>query len=296
MNCIFRNGLVIATLFNFSCEAQEPTVEVEQPKENATTEPHRYGGWYCPDNFGFEPVNIQNLDEVPAISDRLPTEEELKNHKSLINVDHTKYPDARAYDMDLPRVASIYSRHSGMNELAIVIQAIIVQEDTVVGYRFANGGNGSARINEVTFLSDSEVKAFGSQPFYYSKSTVKASAGTLWNAMSNTDYFKNLGKKFSEQSFFTSDWNPDSFVNLHLDEADERAVGYVGMTYGNYYLHIDYVENGNHYSEKVLMVEDEENGTTELFVARGPFPENYDAVELDINQWLQGIITTSESH
>ena len=44
---------------------------------------------------------------------------------------------------------------SRMDELIIVIQAIVVQEDTVVGYRFANGGNGSDWLKE--FLSMQKV-------------------------------------------------------------------------------------------------------------------------------------------
>lgn len=104
-----------------SCSGQE-TAQVD----TKTKEPHRYGGWYCPDNFGFTPVDIQKLDEVPAIANRLPTQQELRDHKSLISVDTAKYPDARALEMDLPRVARISSANSRMNELIIVIQAIIV--------------------------------------------------------------------------------------------------------------------------------------------------------------------------
>ena len=146
-------------------------------------EPHRYGGWYCPDNFGFVPVDIQKLDEVPAIADRLPTEQELHDNMSLINVDTAKYPDARALEMDLPRVARIYSERKGMSELIIVIQAIVVQEDTVVGYRFANGGNGSAWLSDVTFLSEDEVAGMGAQPFFYSKSVLKAKTEDIWRAI-----------------------------------------------------------------------------------------------------------------
>ncbi len=259
-----------------------PTAETESTEK----EPHRYGGWYCPDNFGFVPVDIKKLAEVPAIADRLPTEEELHANKSLINVDTEKYPDARALKMELPRVASIYSEHKGMSELIIIIQAIVVQEDTVVGYRFANGGNGSAWISDVTFLSDEEVASKGSQPFYYSKSVLKTTTADLWKAIAKTAYFKQLGDKFDKKEFFSSAWTPDGEARLKLDTDGEKADGYVGMLYGNYYLHIDYVRDGFHYSEKLLISENQEKGTTELHFASGPYPEDFETQKLNWDKWV----------
>ena len=162
------SAIISLLLIMVSCSIQETTHEqTEQQAEGSEhmaskkAEPHRYGGWYCPDNFGFVPVDIQKLDEVPAIMGRLPTEQELRDNKSLINVDTEKYPDARALEMELPRVARIYSGRKGMSELVIVIQAIVVSEDSIVGYRFPNGGNGSAWLSDVTFLSDEEVAGLG---------------------------------------------------------------------------------------------------------------------------------------
>ena len=107
---------------------------------------HPYGGWYCPDNFGFQPVNILELEQVPAIWDRLPTQEEARNGTSLIYVDSAKYPDAQVLEMELPRLAKVYMPFKEMSELIIVIQAVVIGEDTIVGYRFPSGGNGSASL------------------------------------------------------------------------------------------------------------------------------------------------------
>jgi len=285
-----------------SCSGQEiakenpeaPTKELEiQVLKKA--EPHRYGGWYCPDNFGFVPVDIQKLDEVPAIADRLPTEQELHDNMSLIQVDTEKYPDARALEMDLPRVASIYSERKGMSELIIVIQAIVVQEDTVVGYRFANGGNGSAWMSDVTFLSEDEVAGMGAQPFFYSKSVLKAKTGDIWRAIGKTDYFKQLGEKFDEKKFFSSEWNPESQAHLSLDTDGEKATGYVGMVFGNYYLHIDYERDGFHYSEKLLMMENHEDNTTELFFASGPYPKDFEKKKSNWGRWVEEVKKASEA-
>ena len=296
--------LISMLLMSVSCSSQKTSEEqLETPSEapvsvaSKKVEPHRYGGWYCPDNFGFVPVDIQKLDEVPAISDRLPTQQELQDNMSLINVDITKYPDARALKMDLPQVARINSSPTpkGMAELIIVIQAIVVQEDTVVGYRFANGGNGSARMSDVTFLSKNEVADMGAQPFFYSKSVLKASTADIWKAVCKTDYFKQLGVKFDEQAFFASEWNPASEAHLKLDTDGEKAAGYVGMVYGNYYLQIDYNRNGFHYSEKLLMMENHEDNTTEFFFASGPYPKDFAKRKSDLDRWVEAVKTASEA-
>lgn len=294
---IFSMLLILA-----SCNAQDPATERSAtPSEGPGNlllkkdEPHRYGGWYCPDNFGFVPVDIQKLDQVPAIADRLPTEQELKDNKSLINVDTEKYPDARALDMKLPRVARVYSKHIGMDELVIVIQAIIVQEDTVVGYRFVNGGNGSGWLTDVTFLSEEEVAAMGSQPFYYSKSVLKAPTADIWNALAKTKYFKQLGKKFDQQAFFSKEWTASSEAMLNLDTNGEKATGYVGMVYGNLYLQIDYDRDGFHYSEKLLIMENHEDQTTEFFFASGPYPEDFKKQKSNWDGWVADVKKISEA-
>ena len=290
--CIFT---VISMLMMFgACGSQETTQEPE-PVVSNKTEPHRYGGWYCPDNFGFVPVDIKKLDEVPAITDRLPTQQELDDNMSLIKVDTVKYPDAKALEMELPRVARIFSEHKGMEELIIVIQAIVVQKDTVVGYRFANGGNGSAWISDVTFLSKDDVADMGSQPFFYSKSELKASTEDIWRAIGKTDYFKQLGEKFNEQEFFSSEWNSESNARLNLYTDGEKAAGYVGMVFGNYYLHIDYDRDGFHYSEKLLMIENHEDNTTEFFFASGPYPGGFEKQKSDLDSWVAAIKKSSEA-
>ena len=285
-------------LIMVSCSGQEPTKE---PTETAPEdriigkeEPHSYGGWYCPDNFGFIPVDIRKFNEVPAIEDRLPTEAELRGNMSLIKVDTAAYPDARALAMDLPRVASIHSEQLGLAELIIVIQAIVVQEDTVVGYRFMNGGNGSARLRDVTFLSEDEVAAFGAQPFFYSETIVKASSADIWAALTNTEYFKQLGEQFDQQAFFSSAWDPRAEARLRLDTDGDKAVGYVGMVFGNCYLQIDHNRNGQHYSEKLLLIGNPEEKTTEFHFASGPYPKGFETENSRLQQWVEAVRKASE--
>lgn len=60
---------ILLTFVLYSCQ-NTANAQLETPGKNpgakATVkeEPHQYGGWYCPDNFGFVPVDIQKLDKV----------------------------------------------------------------------------------------------------------------------------------------------------------------------------------------------------------------------------------------
>ena len=46
--------------------------------------------------------------------------------------------------------------------------------------------------------------------------------------------------------------------------------------------HIDYELDGFHYSEKMLVGENKEEGTTEIHFAAGPFPEDH---EKEVDKW-----------
>lgn len=191
--------------------------------------------------------------------------------------------------MELPRAAKVSSGPGGMEDLVIVIQAIVVQSDTVVGYRFANGGNGSARISEVTFLSEDEVAQFGSQPYFFGKTAIKAKEAASWKALVQSEYFKALGKKFDKQEFFSSSWSPYAEAHLRLDDKTEKAKGYVGNVFGNTYLQIDYDRQGFHYSEKLLLMQNEAGDTTEVFFAAGPFPEDYNVESSKWQKWFDKV-------
>jgi hypothetical protein len=273
----------------------DPTAEqqTENPKLNYE-EPHAYGGWFCPDNLGgFPPVDVQELDKVPVVNDRLPTEEEAQNGTSLIYLDKSEYPDARHLEMELPRVARIYSNHNDMNELIIVIQAVVVGTDTVVGYRFPNGGNGSAWLGQVTFLSDEDVNAIGSAPFAYSSSAIDASQEEVWRAITSTSYAKQLGTTFNEQSFLKADWDGEA-AHLNLDTEGVRAAGVVSSMWGSLYIHIDYDYDGFHYSEKLLVL-NKEDGNAELHVVAGPYPDDIDSQSMMWENWLHEVKQASES-
>lgn len=119
-------------------------------------------GWYCPDNVkGFPPVDIKFWNTVRIVNGRLPTFEETQNGTSLIYYDTTNTPDAKPYKMFLPKLASFYCNFTKKVETVIVIQIVQTATDTVVGYRFLTGGNGTGNFREFHFLTDDEVKKVG---------------------------------------------------------------------------------------------------------------------------------------
>lgn len=263
----------------------QPTERVEASEVN-NSEPHSYGGWYCPDNLGgFPPVDIQALSEVPVVTDRLPTQEETRNGTSLIFVDQEKYPDAKPFQMELPRVARIYSAHSNMNELVVVIQAVVVGSDTVVGFRYPNGGNGSAWYREVSFLSDEEVADIGPAPMVYEKTIVTGSKPSIWKTFAKTSYAKELAVKFDKTEFFESEWTDNSQVHLNLEADGVKASGVVANVWGTLYLQVDYDYNGFFYSEKFMAFE-QPDGNTEIHWVSGPYPADF---ALQENKWKRFI-------
>ncbi len=281
---------------NEDSKKMEETVEKQEPKpEKKYEKQHSYGGWYCPDNLnGFPPVDIQDLDRVPVVIGRLPSKEETQNGTSLMYFDPLEIPTARAMDIKLPRLAMHYSKHKDMNELVIIIQAVIINEDTVVGFRYPHGGNGSAWLGEVSFLSDDEIDQMGAQPFVYLKLEIKAPKEKIWSAIRSTDYAKKLAKRFDKETFFNSEWTDNTNLELDLNSDSIKASGIAATLWGNLYIQIDYEFDGVPFSEKLLVLENKENYTSELYLVMGSYPNDFQSQKTKWNEWLQDVKVISE--
>ena len=91
----------------------DATASAEETTQPVRKTAHSYGGWYCPDNLnGFPPVNLTELDQVPVVNRRLPTEEEARNGTSLMYFNTVELPQAEALDMTLPRMARYWSNNT----------------------------------------------------------------------------------------------------------------------------------------------------------------------------------------
>lgn len=298
----FVLSLLIASFgFITACAQEEPaskqaTESSDKIKavEQTNASIHPYGGWYCPDNLrGFPPVNVVELPSVPVVNGRMPTKEETSNGTSLMYFDPAEYPTAKPVDITLPKLAYYYSPQTRQTELVIVIQAVIVDTDTVAGFRYLNGGNGTSWYNEVNFLSDSEVADIGSTPFVFLEAEIDAPKETIWGVIASTDYAQSLGKRFGKEEFFNQPWTDDSHVKLKLDVPGEKARGYVMTLFGNLYLQIDYDYNGRQSVEKILVLENED-GSSKLQFVFGPYPDNYDSQKARWEKWLAEVKEVSE--
>ena len=247
-------------LFSFSaCSQQEEIVVKEKPTipktEKQKSKPHQYGGWYCPDNlFGFPPVDIAEWDEIKVVEGRLPTKEETQQGASLIFVDKEAYPSAKVLDLNLPRLATYYSQHSKREELVIIIQGVQIDSDSIVGFRFLNGGNGSAYFDEVSFLDEVQIGRIPDSKFVSFNLAIKADQERVWQAVSNGYEPVSSDEKLD--------------IGYEYARVENLVATHAGLLYGSNYIQNDFEDGG--YSEKFL-IHQEENGVTQLVVSCGPF-------------------------
>ena len=293
--------LIISFGFLNACEQKAPADKQKQTPsgeiqtvEQKNASIHPYGGWYCPDNLnGFPPVNVADLSSVPVVNGRMSTKEEARNGTSLMYFDPAEYPTAKPVAITLPKLAHYYSPQTRQTELVIVIQAVIVDPDTVAGFRYLNGGNGTSWYHEVSFLTEKEISEIGATPFVFLETEINASKEEIWEAITSTDYAQSLGKRFGQEAFFKSDWADDSHVKLNLDVPGEKARGYVMTLFGNLYLQIDYDFNGSQLVEKILIIENED-GLSKLQFVFGPYPDDYGSQQVRWKKWLEEVKKGSE--
>lgn len=291
--------IILFTSCNESLDSNkvERIIDVQQPKEPIRKAQHPYGGWSCPDNLrGFPAVNIQDLDKVPVVNGRLPTKEETQNGTSLMYFDPVKHPNAQPLDINLPKLARYYSEYTKKNELVIVIQAVVEKNDTVVGFRYLNGGNGSDWFSEVKFVSDEEIDKLGATPFVSQSIELKATDEKIWEVITSPTYSKILGEMFDENAFVESDWRKGSYVHFKYEPGMIINTGIVTASWENMYIQVDYDFDGYHYVEKFLILRDKENNRTNLHVVSGPYGEDFEAQKTVWNNWLQKVKELSENN
>ncbi|MEZ4926578.1 MAG: hypothetical protein R3A50_09895 [Saprospiraceae bacterium] len=265
----------------------------QEQTETVKTEPHRYGGWYCPDNLnGFPAVDIANWNKVPVVNGRMPTKEDTKNGSSLILVDVEKYPNAKPLDITMPKLARFYNEFTERFELIIVIQAFNIDNDNIVGFRYLNGGNGSARLNEVTFLNENEIAQIPNSRFVSYDIKINATQDEISKILTNPDHAKALQPTFDKNKKLNADWRKTSNVNYRYPKSGKSTAAYADILFGAFYVQNDYDRLG--YNEKFLLLEDKEANTTTLKIVCGPFIDDYDAQKSIITNWAKKVKELSE--
>lgn len=270
--------------------------EQKKQRENTENTTHTYGGWYCPDNLnGFPPVNIADWKSVPVIEGRLPTEEETKTEASLFYIDAKKYPNAKVIDIQLPQLATYYTDQTKKKETVIIIQAISIGKDSIVGFRYLNGGNGSARYNEIKFLSDKEVYSIPTSKFVTQDLNINTTENKVWEVLTKSENLEKLKYTFIKNTP-TDEWRSRSNINYHYAPGATKTSAFADKLYGCFYIQNDYLINGDSYTEKILLLKNEKEGNTELKMVFGPFGSDFETQQTIINAWGQKIKELSEQH
>lgn len=284
-----------------SCSQNNSTIEnskVEKPIEKVNAkkqEPHNYGGYYCPDNLGgFPAVDISNWESVPVVNGRMATKEETQNGTSLIFVDDEKYPDAKPLDIKMPKLARYYNRHSGKKEIIIVIQALNISNDSIVGFRYLNGGNGSARLNEVKLLSDSEIENISSSRFVSLDIKINATQDEVWDVLTKSEYTKTLQAIFDKENIFMPGQDEGVKVNYAYAKGGGITSEFAGNVFGNQYIQIDCETGDYQYVEKFLLLENEQTKMTELHIVCGPYRDDFKSQKTILKKWAQKVKELSE--
>jgi len=266
-------------------------VTVKQAEKK--TEPHRYGGWYCPDNLnGFPAVDISNWKDVPVVNGRMATKEETQNGTSLIFVDAEKYPNAKPLDMTMPKLAKYYNDYSKREDFIIIIQAVNIDNDSIVGFRFVNGGNGSARLSEVNLLTENEITAIPETKFVSITIDIKGTQEEVWEVLTKAESTTVLQSIFDNNKTLKADWKSTSNVNFNYSNAGMLTSAYADVLWGNHYIQNDY--EYLKYSEKFFLSTNEETKTTELKIVCGPFVDDFNAQKEILNTWAQEVKLLTE--
>lgn len=299
------NKIVISAclLFLFGCtnaenqptktETVKTTEKQNDNKEKSRT--HKYGGWYCPDNvYGFPPVNLKDWTNVPVIKNRLPTQEETRSEKSLIYIDKVKYPDAKAMDMKLPQLAKFYNHSSQKNEIIIVIQAVEIESDTVLGFRYLNGGNGSSLYHEVTFIDEKEVATIANASFVNIEISIDAKEDNVWKVMTSPTYTDELVTVFDSPKSLFKDWKTKSGLNFNYTDKENLTADYGDKLFGNWYIQKDYLINDNPYVEKFFVHKDDLTNKTVLKIVCGPYINDFASQQMILQNWANKVKILSE--
>ncbi|MBK7130135.1 MAG: hypothetical protein IPM74_19580 [Crocinitomicaceae bacterium] len=298
-NEIIKKGLVIAGAYLlFACsqgnssDANSNSDTLTQTEDNVNSQPHNFVGWYCPDNLnGLPAVDIADWKNVPVINGRMPTEEETQNGASLVYVDPAEYPTATVLGITMPKLATYFNPNSGREDFIIVIQAFTIDADSIVGFRFLNGGNGTALISDVKFLSDDEISKIPASRFVSFDIEINASASFIQKVLTETEYASKLQRTFDEKNQLQPNWIEGKNVNYNYPESGTLTAKYADILFGNFYVQNDYTD----YTEKFLLLENGETKTTTLKIVCGPFRSDYETQKIILNNWAEKVKELSEN-
>ena len=295
---MIHKTLLLLSIFTLLSCSKNIAIEKNKIKKPTpkVAEQHSYGGWYCPDNLrGFPAVDIKDWENVPVVNGRMATKEETQNGTSLIFVDKDKFPNAKPLDIKMPKLARFYNHSSRKDEIVIVIQALNISNDSIVGFRYLNGGNGSARLKEVTFLSDKEIKNTTASQFVTLNIPINATSNNIWKVLTKPEYLKDLKPIFDTQNSLKMNLNTSEKVNFKYSNAGAITKEFADDLFGNKYIQIDFEQGDYQYVEKFLVIEDSVTKQTTLQIVCGPYKDDFKFQKDILKKWSQKVKTVSEA-
>lgn len=289
-------AFIILCLISFSSCSQNKEKEEaapEQKSEPKKAAQHRYGGWYCPDNLnGFPAVDIAQWKNVAVVNGRMPTKEETQNGTSLIHVDTKQYPHAKPLDITMPKLAHYYNKSSRRKEIIVVIQAVNINNDSIVGFRYLNGGNGSAHLSEITFISEKEIEMNPRARFVSLDVKINATQDKIWETLTKAENAEVLEETIDAKNELKKEWRKQSNINFHYAHAGNLSAGYADKLFGCFYIQNDYKELN--YTEKFLLLENDQTKNTILKISCGPYVDDYEEQKRILTNWAQKVKFLSE--
>ena len=197
--------------------------------------------------------------------------------------------------MKMPKLGRYYNENSKKEELIIVIQAVKIAEDSVVGFRYLNGGNGSARLNEVRFLLDAEIESLSPTRFVMQSVQIDAPQNKIWEVLTNPQYYEVLEVIFDKDHTPIPSWNDSSKVNFRYLNGGVITSEFAANLYGNHYIQIDSELGDSQYVAKFLLLDNEQSKSTELKIVCGPYSNDDFETQKDIlNSWALKVKELSE--
>lgn len=294
----FKVALLFCLISLISCSQEDKKTKndvakvTNNKKQTKKSKPHNYGGWYCPDNLnGFPPVDIENWKNIPVINGRMATKEEVQTEASLIFVDLKKYPKAKPLNIEMPKLAKFYNESSRREELIIVIQALNIDNDSIVGFRYLNGGNGSARLNEVKFLAEEEINLIPKSKFVSLSITIDATQDLVWKTIREKANKEKLESTFNKDKKLKNDWRKKTNLNFYYANSGMQTAEYADLLFGCYYIQNDYLQH----NQKFLLREDEKTKQTELKIVCGPFNNDFETQKTILSNWAKKVKELSET-
>ncbi|MFT5723511.1 MAG: hypothetical protein ACI9JN_000625, partial [Bacteroidia bacterium] len=156
------------------------------------------------------------------------------------------------------------------------------------------GGNGSAYLNEVKFLSDNEIDRIPSSRFVRLNLKINATKAEVWDVLTKPEYNKALQAIYDSDHNLQTNWNTSTEYNFKYLNGGIVTRSFAGNLYGNQYIQMDWVLGDYQYVEKFFVGEDKETKTSDFVIVCGPYGDDFETQKNILNNWAQKVKELSE--